>query len=206
MSHDRSMQRDTRPHAVGVIHSSRALIRRRVDAHDATMPTSTRDDDERRARAYACVVASNEGSDGGDAADGSMGDGLKPTRARAASATINAAIEGCGRRRGTSGSRSVAHAFDGVEETGSSDAWATACARAATAATERGDDFAAFWLRGDDGGGKSDWTMKVVRESRVVERVVEGMRGLVRGLEEGTWELSATCVGARVDRRGRRYR
>ena len=184
------------------IHSSRAFIRRHVVALDAMMPTSTRDDDERRARAYACVVASNEGSDGREEEDGSMGDGLKPTRARASSATINAAIEGCGRRRGTSGTRSVAHAFDGVEETGSPDAWATACARAATAATERGDDFAAFWLRGDDGGGKSDWTMKVVRESRVVERVVEGMRGLVRGLEEGTWELSATCVGARASERG----
>ena len=32
------------------IHSSRAFIRRHVVALDAMMPTSTRDDDERRAR------------------------------------------------------------------------------------------------------------------------------------------------------------
>lgn len=179
--------------------------RARVAMAPPTTPP-TRDDD-RRARAYAVVVESSAAStrDARDARDDDDDwnrgrDGLKrdaPTTTRASDATVRAAIEACGRRRG-----STRHAFDGVDDTRSLDALAAACATAATAATERGDDFASFWLRGDDASDASTTAMAIARESRVVERVVEGMRGLVRGLEEGTWELSATCVGARASERG----
>lgn len=172
-----------------------------------TTPPTTRDDD-RRARAYAVVVESSAASRDGrddDDDDARGGDGLKraamTTTTRVSDATVRAAIEACGRRRGSV--TTTRHAFDGVDDTRSLDALASACATAATAATERGDDFASFWLRGDDGSTDASTTaMGIARESRVVERVVEGMLGLVRGLEEGTWELSATCVGARASERG----
>jgi len=167
-------------------------------------PTRTTRDDDRRARAYAFVVDSNAASRDGRRDDdedecSTKRDGLKrdaTTTTRASDANVRAAIEACGRRRG------CGHAFDGVHDARSLDALAAACATAATAATERGDDFASFWVRGDDAFDASTTAMAIAGESRVVERVVEGMRGLVRGLEEGTWELSATCVGARASERG----